>query len=111
MISRMDVSALRCSIRGLRTACFIHCWRLVSCAPTTERKTTLLAVSDPESVIHGSPLESIFHHFPITRRFVVCKCRQFSVLGLTRGSLGSFYTAIVRRPLRLLALTILEQLF
>jgi len=41
----------------------------------------------------------IFHYFPITESFVLTKCRQISVLGLTRGSLGSFYTAIVRRPL------------
>ncbi len=41
----------------------------------------------------------VFHHFPITRNLALVKCRQFSVLGLTRGSLGSFYTAIVRRPL------------
>ena len=33
------------------------------------------------------------------------KCRQFSVLGLPRGSLGSFYTAIVRRPLDAVILT------
>src|SRR6266481_6105517 len=45
----------------------------------------------------------IFHYFPITDRFDSSKCRQFSVLGLTRGSLGSFYTAIVRRPLISLA--------
>src|SRR5262245_21405359 len=32
---------------------------------------------------------SFFHHFPIRWPFVVSKCRQFSVLGLTRGSLGS----------------------
>jgi hypothetical protein len=42
---------------------------------------------------------SVFHHFPITRSLVSVKCRQFSVLGFARGSLGSFYTAIVRRPL------------
>jgi len=41
----------------------------------------------------------IFHHFPIRRCLVVYKCRQISVLEFTRGSLGSFYTAIVRRPL------------
>jgi len=41
----------------------------------------------------------IFHHFPITSNSFLAKCRQFSVLGVTRGSLGSFYTAIVRRPL------------
>jgi len=41
----------------------------------------------------------IFHHFPIPGNLVLVKCRQFSVLGFTRGSLGSFYTAIVRRPL------------
>ena len=32
-------------------------------------------------------------HFPITRNLSLVKCRQFSLLGLTRGSLGSF-----RRP-------------
>jgi len=41
----------------------------------------------------------IFHHFPITSNSFLAKCRQFSVLGVTRGSLGSFYTAIVRRQL------------
>jgi len=41
----------------------------------------------------------IFHHFPIARDPVLVKCRQLSVLGFARGSLGSFYTAIVRRPL------------
>jgi hypothetical protein len=42
------------------------------------------------------------HHFPLfpNYNFIgASKCRQFSVLGLTRGSLGSFYTTIVRRPL------------
>jgi hypothetical protein len=41
----------------------------------------------------------VFHHFPITRNLVLANCRQFSVLGFNRGSLGSFYTAIVRRLL------------
>ena len=41
----------------------------------------------------------IFHYFPVAESFVLTKCRQISVLGLTKGSLGSFYTAIVRRPL------------
>ena len=39
----------------------------------------------------------IFHHFPITRSFVLVKCRQFSVLGLTRGSLGSLRPSGHRR--------------
>jgi hypothetical protein len=43
----------------------------------------------------------IFHHFPITDRFDSSKCRQFSVLGLTRGSLGNSYSAIELRPLAL----------
>ncbi len=30
---------------------------------------------------------SIFHYFPISRNLALLKCRQFSVLGLTRGSL------------------------
>jgi hypothetical protein len=30
---------------------------------------------------------SVFHHFPITRTLVSVKCRQFSVLVFTRGSL------------------------
>jgi len=58
-----------------------------------------------ESMTLGLKLERyahtlpIFHHFPIANYFTASKCRQFSVLGFTRGSLGSFYTAIVRRPL------------
>ena len=39
----------------------------------------------------------IFHHFPITRSFVLVRCRQFSVLGLTRGSLGSLRPSGHRR--------------
>jgi hypothetical protein len=46
---------------------------------------------------------TIFHYFPITRDLRFVKCRQISVLELIRGSLGSFYTAIVRRPLSYLA--------
>src|SRR6266853_978970 len=42
---------------------------------------------------------SVFHHFPITGNLVLVKCRQFSVLGLTRGSLGSSRSAIELRPL------------
>ena len=45
----------------------------------------------------------VFHHFPFGRCSVVDKCRRSSALGFTRGSLGSFYTAIVRRPLASLA--------
>jgi hypothetical protein len=40
----------------------------------------------------------IFHHFPIAGCLAVYKCRRSSHLGFARGSLGSFYTAIVRRP-------------
>ncbi len=36
----------------------------------------------------------VSHHFPITRRFEVYKCRRSSEIGLTRGSLGSSYSAI-----------------
>src|SRR6266481_2439840 len=32
---------------------------------------------------------SIFHHFPIPSTLTCDKCRQLSVLGFTRGSLGS----------------------
>ncbi len=42
---------------------------------------------------------SIFHHFPIAGCFVAYKCRRSSELRVATGSLGSFYTAIVRRPL------------
>jgi hypothetical protein len=35
---------------------------------------------------------SVFHYFPITRNLAAIKCRQFSVLGFIRGSLGSFYS-------------------
>src|SRR5437016_9299187 len=42
---------------------------------------------------------TIFHHFPTRRCLVVYKCRCSSDLSLARGSLGSFSTAIVRRPL------------
>jgi hypothetical protein len=31
----------------------------------------------------------IFHHFPFENTLTAIKCRQFSVLGLSRGSLGS----------------------
>ncbi len=41
----------------------------------------------------------IFHRFPIPDRSSASKCRQFSVLGLTRGSLGSSRSAIELRPL------------
>jgi hypothetical protein len=47
----------------------------------------------------GAGIRSVFHHFPITRNLVVVKCRQFSVLGLPRGSLGSSRSAIELRPL------------
>jgi hypothetical protein len=43
-------------------------------------------------------MPSVFHHFPITENCDSTKCRQFSVLGFARGSLGSFYIAIIRRP-------------
>jgi len=34
-------------------------------------------------------VRSVFHYFPITARLASVKCHQLSVLGLTRGSLGS----------------------
>src|SRR5712691_9634948 len=37
---------------------------------------------------------SIFRHFPIRSCLAVYKCRQFSVLGFTRGSLGSFRASL-----------------
>jgi hypothetical protein len=36
----------------------------------------------------------IFHYFPIARDPVLVKCRQFSVLRLTRGSLGSLQSKL-----------------
>jgi hypothetical protein len=39
----------------------------------------------------------IFHHFPIQEQFNSFKCRQISVLGFARGSLGSSYTALELR--------------
>ncbi len=49
----------------------------------------------------ASPVRNsrIFHHFPITGNSVSDKCRQFSVLGFTRGSLGSSRSATELRPL------------
>jgi hypothetical protein len=41
----------------------------------------------------------IFHHFPITENSALLKCRQFSVLGFTRGSLGSVCSTTELRPL------------
>jgi len=57
----------------------------------------------PSSKLNGGDQRgySVFHHFPISVNSVSLKCRQISVLGLTRGSLGSFYTAIVRCQLRI----------
>jgi hypothetical protein len=49
--------------------------------------------------------DRIFHHFPITWDFVLVKCRQFSVLGFTRGSLGSVCSATELRPLVVLNCT------
>ena len=43
--------------------------------------------------------DSIFHHFPIAACFIVYKCRQFSVLGFTKGSLGSVRSATELGPL------------
>ncbi len=49
----------------------------------------------------ASPVRNsrIFHHFPITRNFVSVKYCQLSVLGLTRGSLGSICSTTELRPL------------
>ncbi len=58
-----------------------------------------LALTVPVGLRTGGLWGAIFHYFPITKNLALIKCRQFSVLGFTRGSLGSFYTAIVRRPL------------
>jgi hypothetical protein len=41
----------------------------------------------------------IFHHFPITRRQVTCKCRRSSEVRVTRGSLGSICSTTELRPL------------
>jgi hypothetical protein len=48
------------------------------------KKSSWLCAAIPKKFNH------IFHHFPITGSFVLVKCRQFSLLGSTRGSLGSF---------------------
>ncbi len=48
---------------------------------------------------HTSSYRKQIHQFPILRCLVVYKCRRSSDLESNRGSLGSFYTAIVRRPL------------
>ncbi len=40
-----------------------------------------------------------FYLFLITLCLVVYRCRRPSDIGFARGSLGSFFTAIVRRPL------------
>ncbi len=45
----------------------------------------------------GSQSGFIFHHFPTQDLVDQCQCRQISVLGFARGSLGSFYTARYRR--------------
>jgi hypothetical protein len=44
-------------------------------------------------------VHAIFYHFPTLEGFGREKCRQISALGFARESLGSFYTAVVRRPL------------
>jgi hypothetical protein len=67
-----------------------RCWR----DPKTVRQALRRSCSR-----HTVERLSIFHHFPITGCFVVCKCRQFSVLGFTRGSLGSSNSATELRPL------------
>src|ERR1700732_541161 len=62
-------------------------------------RTELPEASKPECA--GLPISQvpILHHFPTTACSKTRKCRQLSVFGSTRESLGSFYTAIVRRPL------------
>jgi hypothetical protein len=45
-----------------------------------------MAFRAPRGGPQGSPFSIIFQ---LKKRFISTKCRQISVLGLTRGSLGS----------------------
>jgi hypothetical protein len=72
---------------------FFHVRLMLSDQPKFQNKLSLFTSTKKGYWLRAVlPKKSnrIFHYFPINSRFVVCKCRQFSVLGVTRGSLGSF---------------------
>ena len=81
---------------------YFHLRLMLSDQPKFQKKLSLFT-----STKKGYPLRAvlpkksnrIFHHFPITRNLVLVKCRQFSVLGVTRGSLGSACSTTELRPL------------
>ncbi len=63
-----------------------------------ESTDNLLTVT-AEVYVVTTECHSIFHHFPIAACFIMYKCRQFSVIGFTGGSLGSVCSAAELRPL------------
>ena len=81
---------------------FFHVRLMLSDQPKFQNKLSLFTSTKKGYWLRALlPKKSnrIFHDFPINSRFVVCKCRQFSVLGVSRGSLGSSRSAIELRPL------------
>jgi hypothetical protein len=74
-----------------------HVRLMLSDQPKFQKKLSLFASTKKGYWLRAVlPKKSnrIFHHFPIARDPVLVKCRQFSVLGVTRGSLGSSGSAI-----------------
>jgi hypothetical protein len=56
-----------------------------------QMKSRVLAFAGPNGLEgRAHSYLCIFQHFPFRNSLTAIKCRQFSVLGLTRGSLGSF---------------------
>jgi hypothetical protein len=81
---------------------FFHVPLMLSDQPKFQNKLSLFTSTKKGYWLRAvlpKKFNRIFHHFPIARDPVLVKCRQFSVLGFARGSLGSSRSATELRPL------------
>ncbi len=81
---------------------FFHLRLMLSDQPKFQRKLSLFHEHKKRLLATCGPSQEIQPHFPsflIARDPVLVKCRQFSMLGLTRGSLGSVSSTTELRPL------------
>src|SRR5258708_33603427 len=81
---------------------FFHLRLMLSDQPKFQRKLSLFHEHKKRLLATCVPSQEIQPHFPsfpIARDLVLVKCRQFRMLGLTRGSLGSVSSTTELRPL------------